>query len=53
MDCTILTPPQLSTFSVHVRKLIYEQNENLRNPVPLICDDFSAFYCPVILIDTG
>jgi hypothetical protein len=43
MDCTVLGPPQLSKFSVHARKLVFEQNENLRNPVPLICDDFCAF----------
>jgi hypothetical protein len=52
MDCTVLGPPQLSTFSVHVKNLVGKQKENLRNPVTLICDDFCAFYCPVILIDT-
>jgi hypothetical protein len=52
MDCTVLGPPQLSTFTVHVRKFVCRQNENLRDPVPLICDDFCAFYRPVILIDT-
>jgi hypothetical protein len=35
-----------------VRKFVCRQNENLRDPVPLICDDFCAFYRPVILIDT-
>jgi hypothetical protein len=51
MDCTVLGPTQLSTFTVHVRKLVCRQNENLGNPVHLICDDFCAFCFHVILIE--
>jgi hypothetical protein len=48
-DCALQRPPQLSTYTFQEKLVRWEQMETLRAAMHLICDDFRASECTLIL----